>query len=149
MTGPQLDRYFKANGNRNTEATYAMQNDVPHQIRTHFQPDQLEEEMLRQNGGVHGYSLIKLQQRSNKIKTSKTSRHDLSQTEKKTTEMTANHLDIDYARTRNQLGQPERKDSADNLNVPHDNQERPQTTIHIYFKKLQFNFNFKLSYKVY
>lgn len=40
LSGPQLGQYFKSNATfRNTESTYQMQNEIPHQIRTQFQAD--------------------------------------------------------------------------------------------------------------
>lgn len=64
---------------------------MPHQIRTQFQADQLEEEMLRQNGGVHGYSLIRLAQRNKMMKNAK------GFSEKKINEGAQNTLDIGYS----------------------------------------------------
>lgn len=160
LSGPQLNDYFKQNnlrGNfRNTDATYNLQNEVPHQIRTQFQADQLEEEMLRQNGGVHGYSLIKLIQRNNnggfKQQSAANPKAGQYHTEKKVMEGAGtafNNLDIGYVSRKSKPRNESRENlmsSAEDMLAGENGQS---TTVHIYFKKLQFNFNFKLNYKVF
>lgn len=63
-------------------------------------------------------------------------------------EPTFNNLDIGYVSRKSKP----RNDSSENLMFnanENANTENSSTIVHIYFKKLQFNFNFKLNYKVF
>lgn len=75
-------------------------------------------------------------------------KHAKGFSEKKIIEGAPNTLDIGYS----SRVIKQRNESLENMKNLRDGQgdhDNCQTIVHIYFKKLQFNFNFKLNYKVY